>query len=284
MNSLGMPVVSGNWFIRFTSRRARHAAAPRVRAAAAPLVTMPASAPVARAITSLAAACSSSMRTQHSPASRMASSTSLGSAQPPAFVLKLRPLISGRTPSFSYTCTLALLPSNRTLVMRGSAFNVQHARRIGDGHLINRLLGDAAFLKQWQKASHDMRVTFAAVRGEMAFLTDVSAQYDLRQMSFRGQKADVSGADLIGGISVTDITDVVDTQEHACSGNFQQLHGVVPVAQMTDDDALGGHAFFLQQRDLLHGKLAEVRSMRHGARAGTTLGASRRAEDAFLGG
>ena len=99
--SFFIPEVSGSRFIRVTSKPARQAAVASVSAAEAPLVTRPASAPVASAIMRLAASWSWSMRTQESPASRMASITSGGSAPPPTLVLKLRALITRCTPSLS---------------------------------------------------------------------------------------------------------------------------------------------------------------------------------------
>ncbi len=74
----GMPRVSGRATMRAASQRARHAAVARVSAAAAPEVTMPASAPVAFAMTRLLAACNSAISTEAPAASRMASSTRAG--------------------------------------------------------------------------------------------------------------------------------------------------------------------------------------------------------------
>lgn len=85
-----------------------------------------------------------------------ASSTSAGSAQPPAFVLKLRPLINGRTPSFSYTCTLVLL-GNRILLY------IEHARGIRNGHVVNGVLWDPMCLEQRQKRAQQMRVALSTV-------------------------------------------------------------------------------------------------------------------------
>jgi len=82
MISLRPSVTSGSRFIRAVSRPARHAAAPSISAADAPLVTMPASAPVARAITRQAPACSDSMSTHSLDAACIAASTS-GCIRPP---------------------------------------------------------------------------------------------------------------------------------------------------------------------------------------------------------
>jgi hypothetical protein len=81
------PEVSGRAFILEALRPARQAAAASVRAAEAPDVTMPASAPVASAITRLAVSCRSSIRTKHFAASCMACSTSGAIRQPPTLVL-----------------------------------------------------------------------------------------------------------------------------------------------------------------------------------------------------
>src|SRR5438132_5691555 len=117
----------------------------------------------------------------------------------------------------------------------------------------------------------------------MALLTDITAENNLRQESFRDQKRYVAHADFIGRVTVANIADVINTDKYTFSGDSQQLFRIVPVTKMADRDAVGGHVFFPEQRDLFHGELAEVRGVRHYACAGTPLRTGRRAKYAFLG-
>ncbi len=87
--------------MRAGSSPARHAAVPTVSAAAAPAVTSPASAPVCRAITALAAAWSSAISTKLPAASVIASRTSSGIRLPPRRVSNPAALIRVRTPNRS---------------------------------------------------------------------------------------------------------------------------------------------------------------------------------------
>ena len=95
---LFMPVVSGSRFMRVGSRPVTQAAVPSSRPAAAPLVTYPASAPVWRAMTELAAACSSAMSTHDRPASAIASATSGAMIEPLRRVAGPEALMMVRTP------------------------------------------------------------------------------------------------------------------------------------------------------------------------------------------
>ena len=78
-----------------------HAPAARASAPKAPDVTSPASAPVWRAITRLAASCSSSMTTALRAASCIASTASAHIMVPPSRVSVPAALTTGRTPSRS---------------------------------------------------------------------------------------------------------------------------------------------------------------------------------------
>ncbi len=75
------------------------AAAASVRPAAAPVVTRPACAPVRRAITRLAAACSSPMSTEDRAAAAMAATISSSMSAPPRRVSVPAALMRRFTPS-----------------------------------------------------------------------------------------------------------------------------------------------------------------------------------------
>ena len=129
-----------------------------------------------------------------------------------------------------------------------------------------------------------MRVAFAAVCREVAFLAYVASEDNLIEVALTGQKTDVAHADFVRGVTAPDITDIVNTNKNAFAGDFQELGGVMTVTQVADGDASGGYAFFAQERDLLQGKLTEVGSVGHDTGTGTALGARRRAENALLRG
>src|ERR671928_505481 len=104
---LGSPRVSGRRAIRSGSAPAMHAAVPRASAAAAPQVTYAASAPSRLAITAPERSRSCCMSTYEPSASRMARRTRAEGVEPPSTVLLPRALISGVTPSCSYTPVVA---------------------------------------------------------------------------------------------------------------------------------------------------------------------------------
>ena len=75
-----------------------------------------------------------------------------------------------------------------------------------------------------------MSVPFAAIRSEMALLTNITAENHLSQETFADEKGYVSHTNFILRVTVANIADIINTEKYTFPRDSQQLRGIVPIA------------------------------------------------------
>src|SRR5262245_32422475 len=147
----------------------------------------------------------------------------------------------------------------------------QSTSRISNSHLDNLLSVDTQACQQRQELPLQMVVAFATITVQVLLHTDVEREQDLVFKALFNELDNVARPYLIGRVTISFVTDVVNAEEHALLRDLAEMVRAKAIPEMADHDPLWRHAFFPKQCNLFQSQLAEMRRVSPNRYAGQPL-------------